>query len=254
MTEWRKPSGSRAAPSLVPTRGPRMRGGASATDAASGLRPAISSQRMASDVTQLRDRVQERRRAAALARHYHDQGRSSIAEIAGRLGRADATVKAYLYGPRHANKRPTNSPHALTPASARQNSRRHGLAAQPYARSGRRSTVRRGAIGARTSRGTAAPLRYGTPRPTAPAPVGWCLQRPRTPGPSRRYEARASRAPAGGVGSAHSTRRLLVELNNAAVGVSSSAASTGSSFRGQQRQRLRHRGGYVTPGAVVRDP
>ena len=47
-----------------------------------------------------------RRRAAALARHYRDQEGLSIAEIARRLGRAQATVKAYLYDPSKANKRP----------------------------------------------------------------------------------------------------------------------------------------------------
>ena len=33
-----------------------------------------------------------------------------IAEIALRLGRAEATVKAYLYDPSDDNKRPTRSP------------------------------------------------------------------------------------------------------------------------------------------------
>jgi predicted transcriptional regulator len=42
------------------------------------------------------DRVHERRKAAALARHYRDEESLSIAEIARRLGRAEATVKAYL--------------------------------------------------------------------------------------------------------------------------------------------------------------
>ena len=42
------------------------------------------------------DRVSERRRAAALARHYRDQEHLTIAEIARQLGRAEATVKAYL--------------------------------------------------------------------------------------------------------------------------------------------------------------
>jgi hypothetical protein len=45
------------------------------------------------------DRVSERRRAAALARHYREQESLTIAEIARRLGRAEATVKAYLYDP-----------------------------------------------------------------------------------------------------------------------------------------------------------
>ena len=42
------------------------------------------------------NRVAERRRATQLARHYRDQERLSIAEIARRLGRAEGTVKAYL--------------------------------------------------------------------------------------------------------------------------------------------------------------
>jgi predicted transcriptional regulator len=45
------------------------------------------------------DRVSERKRAAALARHYREQENLTIAEIAHRLGRAEATVKAYLYDP-----------------------------------------------------------------------------------------------------------------------------------------------------------
>ena len=51
------------------------------------------------------DRVHERRRAAALARHYRDEEGLSIAEIARRLGRAEATVKAYLYDPSQVTKR-----------------------------------------------------------------------------------------------------------------------------------------------------
>jgi predicted transcriptional regulator len=42
------------------------------------------------------DRVRERRRAAQLARHYRDEEGLTIAEIARQLGRAEATIKAYL--------------------------------------------------------------------------------------------------------------------------------------------------------------
>ena len=45
------------------------------------------------------DRVSERRRVAQLARHYRDQEGLSIAEIARRLGRAEPTIKTYLYDP-----------------------------------------------------------------------------------------------------------------------------------------------------------
>jgi AcrR family transcriptional regulator len=44
-------------------------------------------------------RVLERRRAVALARHYREFESLSIREIADRLGRSPATVKAYFYDP-----------------------------------------------------------------------------------------------------------------------------------------------------------
>ena len=61
------------------------------------------------------DRVQERSKAAVIARHYRDQEGLPIAEIARRLGRAPATVKSYLYDPSEANKRPADSRHAGDP-------------------------------------------------------------------------------------------------------------------------------------------
>src|SRR3954449_3880512 len=89
------------------------------------------------------DRVAERRRAAALARHYRDAEQLPLAEIARRLGRAPATVKAYLYDPpaqRRARSRPataaTAAAAAPTPARATQGQRLPLLPALP-ARRGR---------------------------------------------------------------------------------------------------------------------
>jgi AraC-like DNA-binding protein len=45
------------------------------------------------------DRVAERRHAVALARHFREAEGLSIAQIADRLGRSPATVKAYFYDP-----------------------------------------------------------------------------------------------------------------------------------------------------------
>src|SRR6201994_3728590 len=45
------------------------------------------------------ERVAERCRAVALARHFREAEGLSIRQIAGRLGRSPATVKAYFYDP-----------------------------------------------------------------------------------------------------------------------------------------------------------
>ncbi len=43
--------------------------------------------------------MNERRRAVALARHYREVEGLSVAQIARRLGRSPATIKAYFYDP-----------------------------------------------------------------------------------------------------------------------------------------------------------
>ena len=45
------------------------------------------------------DRVVERRRAVTLARHFREAEGLSVAQIAERLGRSPATIKAYFYDP-----------------------------------------------------------------------------------------------------------------------------------------------------------
>ena len=45
------------------------------------------------------DRSAERRRAVALARHFREAEGLSIAQIADRLGRSPAMIKAYFYDP-----------------------------------------------------------------------------------------------------------------------------------------------------------
>ena len=50
-------------------------------------------------MTAVIDRVVERRRAVALARHYRDAEGLPIVQIADRLGRSPATIKAYFYDP-----------------------------------------------------------------------------------------------------------------------------------------------------------
>ena len=99
------------------------------------------------------DRVTERRRAAQLARHYRDQEGLSIAEIARRLGRAEATIKAISTiqpairharsrratgecvaaagrPPRHGTARatPTRIANAAIPARSRRNGHGNGFA------------------------------------------------------------------------------------------------------------------------------
>jgi hypothetical protein len=54
---------------------------------------------MGSDGPAAYERVLERRRAVALARHFREAEGLPIAQIADRLGRSPATIKAYFYDP-----------------------------------------------------------------------------------------------------------------------------------------------------------
>ena len=88
------------------------------------------------------DRVAERRRAAQLARHYREQEGLSIAEIARRLGHAEATIKTYLYDPTGDKARAVEARYrgvcrgcgAPTGAAERQGRRLHALQALPSRR------------------------------------------------------------------------------------------------------------------------
>ena len=50
-------------------------------------------------VPSLRERIEERRRAVAIARHLRETEGLPIRQIAARLGRSEATVKGYFYDP-----------------------------------------------------------------------------------------------------------------------------------------------------------
>jgi hypothetical protein len=55
------------------------------------------------------DRVVERRRGVVLARHYRETEGLSIVQIADRLGRSPATIKAYFYDPTGEKARAVNA-------------------------------------------------------------------------------------------------------------------------------------------------
>src|SRR5689334_15669126 len=119
------------------------------------------------------DRVVERRRAAQLARHYRDQENLTIAEIARRLGRAPPTVKAYLYHPSQANKRPADSPQERTVLGACWSCTDVDLQAAPSALAatarGRRSRLRDLSESKRALCGNGPQITVGLQRSSRPA-------------------------------------------------------------------------------------
>jgi hypothetical protein len=88
------------------------------------------------------DRVSERRRAVALARHLREAEGVSITQIADRLGRSKATIKAYFYDPTGEKARAVKARYVggvsrlrrLHPAAQRQGRRLPVLQALPPGR------------------------------------------------------------------------------------------------------------------------
>ena len=72
---------------------------AARTSAKAPLASGTVTRTLSDDRDSLLDRVLERRRAVALARHFREAEGLSIAQIANRLGRSPATIKAYFYDP-----------------------------------------------------------------------------------------------------------------------------------------------------------
>ena len=117
------------------------------------------------------DRVLERRRAVALARHFREAEGLSITQIAARLGRSPATIKAYFYDPSDANKRPTDSPQerqfwALA-GHARTSICKRLLGSRATARSRRSRLPDLSATGSATAGGAATALVLATSRRVA---------------------------------------------------------------------------------------
>jgi len=159
-------------------------------------------------------RVVERRRAAALARHYRDEERLSITAIARRLGRAEATIKAYLYDPTGANAREVKSRYrAPAAAAARRPARAAARAtlmntvnAATPARSHQNGRVKRCAR--RCARGRSATAAFRPPTTgRAPTPVGAAVRRWTATG------ARDGTARHGGDPAARASAGVIARLN-----------------------------------------
>jgi AraC-like DNA-binding protein len=98
-----------------------------------------------------RDRVTERRRAVALARHFREAEGLSIAQIAGRLGRPPATVKAYFYDPTGENARAVKARHVGGCAAAVAPTRSRATARTTRTRTARPATRARSGGAGRAS-------------------------------------------------------------------------------------------------------
>ena len=129
------------------------------------------------------DRVTERRRAAQLARHYRDQEDLSIAEIARRLGRPEASIKTYLYDPTGDKARAVKARYPECVAAAGRPPR-HGTARATPTR------IANAAIPARLRRNGPG---NGFARRCAPGERATALRRPRTTGRARTHAGAAAK-------------------------------------------------------------
>ena len=168
------------------------------------------------------DRVLERRRAVALASHFREVEGLSIAQIADRLGRSPATIKAYFYGPdgekAHAVKAryqgyaaaaapppkrataratPTNTARPAIPARSRE--RGHAIGCAKRCASGERNTAncRPHMTGHAPTRGREAArpwhdFRTATGRRRPPSQISTAPGRPHTPTRSQPAERLAT--------------------------------------------------------------
>ena len=102
------------------------------------------------------DRVLQRRQAVAPARHFREAEGLSIAQIAARLGRSPATVKAYFYDPTGAKARAVKARcQGVRRGAARTRSR--GTERTPSRTARRSLRCDRAALDARARAGSAAP-------------------------------------------------------------------------------------------------
>ena len=113
----------------------------------------------------------ERRRAVALARHYREFEGLSIRQIAERLGRSPATVKAYFYDPTGEKARAVK---------ARYVGVCRGCGAYSQTRTGSATVIARRAIWARD----------GPTKAMAKAPLARTLWTPATPSWPQRLRCR----------------------------------------------------------------
>ena len=195
------------------------------------------------------DRVSERRRAAQVARHYRDQEDLTIAEIARRLGRAEATVKAYLYDPTGVKAREVKERYrgvrrgCGAPTSAQRQRRRVRVLQTLPSRSDRAAMDPR--AGARSNARLACPVRQ-------PADVLRLVAHPRTPTRRRSAQRTTDRRMARAVHCDRSVRELGAGRRRRLRPRLNAWASIAVDVRTRLRLTVREKDAEVTGNASAR--